>query len=464
MLDRAYLREYPEIVRGAFLRRGDEYPQLVDRFLKVDEERRTAQTGLDKLRSEHNAASKEIGALPKADKRKEGEEAKSQAFIRLAPFIKDIKAQIEKLQKEYNDLNATEYQLLLSMPNMPHDSVPVGGEAAAEIVKEWGELKEFGFTPLNHVELCAKLRLVNFEAGARLAGSGFPVMLGAGAHLQRALINLMLDVHTGKHGYTEVRPPFIVHPRCAIGTGQLPKFGADMYHVYIEGAPEPEPSSTADAEGQAGNGPHYYLIPTAEVPLCNYYREQILDAPALPIKLCAYSPCWRVEGGHYGKEARGLTRVHQFEKVELVRISEPERSYDELEEITAEAEYILELLGLAYRRKVLPSGDMAFPSAKTYDLEVHCPADGAWREVASASNTTDYQARRADIRYRPAPGEKPRFPHLLNASGLALPRLVIALLETCQTPEGNVAIPEALKTYMPGITEITAPDNGAPFI
>jgi seryl-tRNA synthetase len=272
--------------------------------------------------------------------------------------------------------------------------------------------------------------------------------------LQRALISFMLDVHISKHGCTELRPPFIVRPEVPLGTGQLPKFGDQMYHVYAEAGA----MSEADASDVTAS---FYLIPTAEVPVANYYREQLLDQPRLPLKFCAYSPCFRVEAGSYGKDVRGLTRLHQFEKVELVRVADPQTSYDDLEEMTRQAEHILELLGLSYRRKLLPTGDMAFASAKTYDLEVYAPAAQQWLEVSSASNTTDYQARRMNLRFRREAGGKPEFPHLLNASGLALPRLMIAVLETYQTADGEVELPEILGRYLPSLT-ITMPGADAP--
>lgn len=446
MLDRKFLRESPQLAKDMLALRGDAFPPLVDRFVEIDEARRQQQVELDRLKAERNTASKAIGELMKAGQRELAEDKKA--------YAKTVNEHIAQLEAGFSMLEDEDRELLLSLPNLPSDSIPVGGEDKAEIVKTWGEPRQFGFTPRNHIELCERLQLVNFEAGVRLAGGGFPVMHGAGALLQRALINFMLDLHVMKHGYTELRPPFIVHPRCPEGTGQLPKFGAEMYHVYVEG--QPAPAGTA--------GPHYYMIPTAEVAIANYYRDIILEAPALPLKLVAYSPCWRVEGGSYGKEARGLTRLHQFEKVELVRVADPQHSYADHEEMTREAETVLELLGLAYRRKVLPTGDMAFASAKTYDLEVYCPAEQAWREVSSASNTTDYQARRANVRMRRERGAKPEHPHLLNASGLALPRLVIALLEAHQTPEGNVSVPEALRKYMPGLSLLLPPDSAAPCV
>jgi seryl-tRNA synthetase len=446
MLERKYLRDCPELAKQALALRGAEFPPLVDRFVEIDDERRKRQQELDALKSERNNASKQTGELIKSGQHELAEDKRA--------YAKTINERIAQLEASHAMLEDEDRDILLNLPNLPHHSVPVGGEDKAELVKTWGEPRSFDFPPRDHVELCARLGLVNFEAGVRLAGSGFPVMHGAGALLQRALINLMLDTHVVRHGYTELRPPFIVHPRCPEGTGQLPKFGGEMYHAYIE----------SEGERAQAAGPHYYLIPTAEVPVVNYYRDTILEAPVLPVKLCAYSPCWRVEAGSYGKEVRGLTRLHQFEKVELVRVADPARSYDDLEEMTAEAEFILEALGLAYRRRVLPTGDMAFASAKTYDIEVYCPAEQAWREVSSASNTTDYQARRANIRLRRERGGKPEFPHLLNASGLALPRLVIALLETHQTREGNLTLPPALRKYMPDRTVLTPQEGGAPVV
>ena len=447
MLDRRLLRDDPDGVRAILARRGEEYASLVDRFLEDDGLRRATQTELDDRRSLKNSVSKRIGEYMKAGEREQAEGEKAR--------LQGLDAQMAELEQRLSEYERLDREILLAMPNLPHESVPLGGEEHAEVVKTWGEPRSFDFPPLDHVALVERLKLVSFEAGARLAGSGFPVFHGAGALLQRALINLMLDTHVQQHSYTELRPPFIVHPRCPEGTGQLPKFGGEMYHVYVEGMPAP----------QGTTGPHFYMIPTAEVPVVNYYREQILEAPELPIKLCAYSPCWRVEAGSYGKEARGLTRVHQFEKVELVRFADPQHSYSDLEEMTGEAERILEPLGLAYRRKVLPTGDMTFASAKTYDIDVYCPAEQAWREVSSASNTTDYQARRAGIRFRRERGGKPEFLHILNASGLALPRLMIALLETYQTAEGSVRLPEALHKYMPAEWHVIEPSSGgAPFV
>jgi seryl-tRNA synthetase len=436
MLDKHLLRKSPEEFKARLARRGAGFAELIDQFVQVDGQRRAGQLNYDTTKAELNKVSQEIGGLFKQGKKEEAETKRADA--------EQLKAEVKNLESTLAALDQAELDLLLSMPNLPEDSIPDGGEENAEVVKTWGEPRQFDFELKDHVKLCELHGLVDFEAGARLSGSGFPVMTGQGAMLQRALINLMLDTHITRHGYTELRPPFIVRPHCAVGTGNLPKFGNDMFHVTEVGQPLPE-----------GDGlPHFFLIPTAEMALCNYYREQVLNSPELPIRFCAYSPCWRTEGGSYGKEARGLTRLRQFEKVELVRISDPESSYEDLEQITAEAEYILELLELPYRRKVLPAGDMAFGSAKTYDLEVYCPAEPAWREISSASNTTDYQARRANIRFKRGPDSKPEFPHLLNASGLALPRLMIAVLETYQNPDGSLMLPEPLRPYMGGADRI----------
>jgi seryl-tRNA synthetase len=476
MLDKRLLRDDPDSVRATLARRGEQFADLLSAFALNDTRRREIQTELDAVRAKRNEISAQIGALMKAGNRAEGEARKAEA--------QEINTRVGQLESEFEQLDAVEQAVLLSLPNLPAGDIPTGGEDAAVVVKEWGELRRFEFTPFDHVELCQRLQLANFEAGARLSGSGFPVLTGQGAMLQRALINYMLDLHIGRHGYTEVRPPFIVRPHCATGTGNLPKFSDQMYEVRLprDGVPTSgrrngEQDEDALTGGQhPSHAPDFYLIPTAEMPVANLYRDLILESPQLPIKLCAYSPCFRTEAGSYGKDARGLTRLHQFEKVELVRIAAPDASWDSHEQMTREAETVLEELALPYRRKLLPSGDMAFASAKTYDLEVYCPAEGEWREVSSISNTTDYQSRRMNLRIR-STGDgarattdgvratgKPEHPHLLNASGLALPRLMIALLETYQTAAGTVAVPAVLRNYMPGIQELTPPSGGPPFV
>jgi seryl-tRNA synthetase len=320
----------------------------------------------------------------------------------------------------------------LRIPNIPHASVPVGKDAAANReVRRYGEPKTFSFAPRPHWELGARLGLFDFERGAKLAGTGFPLYTGLGARLERALIQFMLDVHTTEHGYVEVSPPFLVNTAAMTGTGQLPKMAEDMYHVQSD---------------------DLWLVPTAEVPVTNIYREELIRAP-LPIKLTAYSPCFRREAGAAGRETRGLIRVHQFDKVELVKFVEPETSYDELEKLVADAEDILRRLGLTYRVLQLCTGDLSFAAAKCYDIELWAPGQQAWLEVSSCSTFEDFQARRAQIRYRNRDG-KPAFVHTLNGSGVALARLVVALLENGQEADGGVALPEALQPYLGGLRRI----------
>ena len=447
MLDIKYIREYPLEVKERLRTRGDEYPPLIEKILALDEKERAIKTELDELRHRKNELSKLIGALIRDGKKDEVEKQKS--------VVAEISENIELREKEFAEVDEQRLIILGSLPNLPDPDVPIGGEEAKQTVKEWGDIPHFHFKPKDHVELAKHLQLIDFAGAARVAGSGFQFFIGNGALLQRALINFMLDVHITRHGYIEVRPPFMTREESAFGTGQLPKFAKEMYHVYI-------PLKEAGFGGEAK--PHFYLIPTAEVPVCNIYREQILEGVSFPLKFVAYSPCFRVEAGHYGKEARGLMRVHQFEKVELVNICLPEQSEECLERMTVEAEYILEALGLPYRRTVLPTGDMGFAAAKTYDLEVYAAGIGEWLEVSSASNTRDFQARRANIRFRRERGAKPEFAHLLNASGLALPRLMIALLENNQLENGNVKIPEILSTrYLGGLKYLTPPASPLPW-
>jgi len=452
MLDRNVLRNDASAARQRLALRGEQFAAILDEFSALDLRRRESQTQLDALRAELNTASKQIGELMKSGQKDEAEAQRARA--------RELSDSVSSLDAVFAELEAIERGLLLSLPNYPAEDIPTGGEDKAEVLKTVGDSPRFDFTPRDHVELNERLQLVNFEAGSRVSGAGFPFIHGNGALLQRALINYMLDLHIGKHGYTELRPPFIVHPRCAEGTGQLPKFGEQMYHVTIAGEEPPTDAPPMDC----GPAPHFFLVPTAEVPVANYYREQVLESPRLPVKFCAYSPCFRVEAGSYGKDVRGLTRLHQFEKVELVRVADPQTSYEDHEAMTREAETVLESLGLSYRRKVLPSGDMAFASAKTYDLEVYAPGADAWLEVSSISNTTDFQARRANVRFRREKGGKPEFVHLLNASGVALPRLLIALLETYQTAEGDIELPEVLHSYMRGQAKISPPEHGAPWV
>ncbi len=445
MLDKKYLRDNAEEAVARLTLRGAQFEAPVRRFVELDLERRNVQTELDELKSRRNGLSKQVGELMKAGQRDEADEIKGQS--------KELGDQIDILEGSFAKLDGEERELLLGLPNLPHPGIPVGGEDQAVVVSEWGDALSPQEWMLDQFELGNRLGLFNFEAGVRVTGAGFPFLTGAGAMLQRALINFMLDVHIREHGYTEVRPPFIVNQHAPLGTGQLPKFGEQMYHVHVWDPDKP---------GTPGE-PDFYLIPTAEVPVANMYRELILDQPALPLKLVAYSPCFRVEAGSYGADVRGLKRLHQFEKVELVRISDPEKSWDDHEEMTLEAEGILKRLEIPFRRKVLPTGDMAFGSAKTYDVELYAPLSG-WLEVSSASNTTDWQSRRANLRIRKEAGGKPEFAHLLNASGLALPRLMIAVLEQYQQEDGSVTVPEPLRNYMGGLERITAPVAGLPQI
>ncbi len=447
MLDVNYIRQYPEEVRDRLRTRDEELPKKIDEILALDDKQRELKSRLDDVRHKKNEESKMIGKLIS-----QGDEAEAK---KKKEIVRELNELIEELDTEYERVEEKRRELLSELPNLPDGEVPVGGEEAKGIIKEWGEPPVFPFEPRDHVELAKRLQLIDFSSAARVAGSGFQFFVGRGALIQRALISLMLDVHIMRHGYTEVRPPFIVRDHTAFGTGQLPKFSDEMYHVFIP-------------LKEAGYGevvkPHYYLIPTAEVPVCNIYRDQILENIEFPLKFVAYSPCFRVEAGHYGKEARGLMRVHQFEKVELVNICKPEQSNECLEKITEEAEHILEILGLPYRRSILPTKDMGFASCKTYDLEVYAAGMDDWLEVSSASNTRDFQARRMNTRFRREPGAKPEFVHLLNASGLALPRLMIALLENNQLENGNVKIPEILSTkYLGGLRYLTPPEKPLPW-
>ncbi|MEX0936157.1 MAG: serine--tRNA ligase [Gemmatimonadota bacterium] len=418
MLDLKQIRTDPEPVRAALRRRGmvDAGDALTE-ILDLDAERRDAITEGDELRARRNEESKRVGEL-----KREGVDA-SEVIARM----REVGDRIDRLEALVASNEARIDEVLLQLPNLPLEEVPTGGEDQGEVVREWGEPIEHPFEAKPHWDLGESLGLLDLARGARVAGSGFPVLRGRGARLQRVLIQWMLDMHVDEHGYEELRIPYLVTEESLRGTGQLPKFAEESYQVERDGL---------------------WLIPTAEVPVTNLHRDELLSRDDLPIRYTAYSPCFRREAGAAGKDTRGLLRVHQFDKVELVRYETPERSREALEEMTAEAERILKELGLAYRVIRLAGGDLGFAAAMTYDLEVWAPGVEQWLEVSSCSTCGDFQARRANLRFRPAPGEKPEYLHTLNGSALALPRLMVALLETYQEADGSVAVPPPLEAGM----------------
>jgi seryl-tRNA synthetase len=421
MLDIRLVREKPEFVKERLATRGDGEEAKIDEVLRVDAERRKMETALQQLNADRNRLSKEIGR-----KRGVGEAADE-----LQERVRQISDQIADLNTRTAAAEAAQNNLLLQIANLPHQSVPIGKDPSANrLVRSWGEKPQLS-GPKDHVALGARLHLFDPELATKLSGSGFICFTGAGARLERALINFMIDLHTREHGYVEISPPFLVRRDCMIGTSQLPKFEADMY-------------------GLGDN--QLFLAPTAEVQLTNLHREEILNVAELPKKFVACTPCFRREAGAAGRETRGILRVHQFDKVELVKITTPEKSYKELESLAADAERVLQLLGLHYRVVELCTGDLGFGSAKTYDIEVWSPGQEAFLEVSSCSNFEDFQARRMQLRFKDRDG-KNRFCHTLNASGLALPRLFAALIESYQQPDGSVQIPEKLQPYF-GAKEI----------
>ena len=421
MLDIRLIREKPDFVRERLATRGGGDEAKIAEVLQVDAERRKAETALQQLQAERKRLSKEIGA-----KRARGESSAD-----LEERVRKIGEEIGDLDARAADLDEQQKNLLLETPNLPHESVPIGKDPSANVVvRSWGEKPKLIGKPLDHVALGEKLKLFDLARAAKLSGSGFICFTGAGAKLERALIQFMLDLHTREHGYLEISPPFLVRRDCMIGTTQLPKFEEDMYGV---------------------ENSDLFLAPTAEVPVTNFHREEILAIVDLPKKFVAYTPCFRREAGSAGRETRGIIRVHQFDKVELVKITTAEKSYAELESLTADAEKILQLLGLHYRVIALCTGDVGFGSAKTYDIEVWSPGQNAYLEVSSCSNYEDFQARRMNLRYKD--GEKNRFCHTLNGSGLALPRLFAALIESFQTADGSIRIPDKLQSCF-GANEI----------
>ncbi|MEA2761849.1 MAG: seryl-tRNA synthetase [Gemmatimonadaceae bacterium] len=412
------VREHIDALRAGMSRRGalDALSPTIDRAVALDKSRRETIQAVEERKAARNAVTQQVGQRKRA-----GEAADD-----LQQRSRDLGDEITRLDRELAEMETELSTILLELPNVTLDQVPAGGEERNEVVRTWGEPRE-GASVEPHWEIGTKLGLVDFERGAKISGSGFIVFRRAGARLVRSLMNLMLDVHSGQHGYDETWVPVVVNRASMIGTGQLPKFEDDMYTL---------------------KGDDIFLIPTAEVPLTNLYREEIIPESELPKALTAYSPCFRREAGAAGKDTRGLLRVHEFDKVELVRFVTPETSSEQLELLTAHAEKILQLLELPYRVIRLASGDTGFASAHTYDLEVYAPGVGKWLEVSSCSNFTDFQARRANIRYKPADGGKPRFVHTLNGSGLAFPRIIASILEHHQQADGSVRVPAALSKYL----------------
>ncbi|CAN5771390.1 serine--tRNA ligase [soil metagenome] len=420
MLDLKQIRDDPAAVRSRLEVRGrPEYTSAVDRLVELDAQRRDRISRVDDLRARRNEASPEVGRLKQAGRHEEAE-----------PIIlemRELGERMSALEQEHDAVEGEVRELLLNVPNLPEPDVPAGGEDANVVVREWGDAREYDFAPLPHWDLGEQLGILDLPRGTKIAGSGFPLYMGLGARLERALINLMLDMHVREHGYTEVAPPFVINEAAALGTGHLPKYGDDMYFISEDGL---------------------YLVPTAEVPVTNIHAGELLATEDVPKHYVAYTPCFRREAGSHGKDTRGILRVHQFDRVELMRFERPDRSRAALDELTAQAEAVLQRLGLRYRVLLLAGGDLGFANALTYDLEVWAPGVGRWLEVSSCSLYNDYQARRANIRFRPEPGAKPEFVHTLNGSGLGLPRTLIALLETYQQPDGSIVLPEAVATYL----------------
>jgi seryl-tRNA synthetase len=426
VLDIKLIRDQPDFVRSRLATRGAGDEKLVDGILQADEQRRKFLAEVESLKAQRNRVSKEIGALMGRNKTAEAEAKKSET--------RELGNGIAALDKQAVEAEATRDQLMLRLPNLPHESVTIGKTAEDNpVVRIHGEKTNFTFKPKSHVELCESLKLVDFARGAKLSGSGFLLYTNWGARLERALIQFLLDLHITEHGYTEVSPPFMVGPQCLEGVGQFPKF-KDQYYGVAEG----------DDREKLGK---LYLIPTAETPVANIHREEILSEKSLPVYYCAYTPCFRGEAGAAGVGTRGMIRVHQFDKVELIKIVKPENSCDELQKMVANAEKVLQRLGLHYRVIMLCTGDMGFGSAKTYDLEVWAPGQGSYLEVSSCSNCGDFQSRRMNLRFKAESGEN-KFPHILNGSGTALARLFVALIETHQQADGGVVIPEALQPYL----------------
>ena len=426
MLDIKLIREKTDFVRQRLALRGGGDEKLIEDILQADEQRRKALAEVETLKSQRNRVSKEIGALMGQKKLAEAEAKKVET--------RELGDKIVELDKAAAQAEADRDRFMLRLPNLPHESVPPGKSAEDNPeIRAHGVKPEYSFKPKTHVELCESLKLVDFARAAKLSGSGFLLYTNWGARLERALIQFLLELHITQHQYTEVSPPFMVGEQCMVGVGQFPKF-KDQYYGVAEG-------------GDAQNLGKLYLIPTAETPVANIHREEILPEKQLPVYYCAYTPCFRGEAGAAGVGTRGMIRVHQFDKVELIKIVKPEHSYDELEKMVGNAEKVLQLLGLHYRVILLCTGDMGFGSAKTYDIEVWAPGQGSYLEVSSCSNCEDFQSRRMNLRFKTEDGDN-KFPHILNGSGTALARLFVALIETHQQPDGSVKIPEALQPYL----------------
>jgi seryl-tRNA synthetase len=427
MLDLNFVRENLDQVKAALEKRGKPSTALED-FAQADLERRRVIAESDELNARRNTASREIGALMKEGKKEEGDARRKE--------VGELKDRIAELDQLREQSETRMRELLSTLPNLPHESVPVGKDESANVeVRRWGSPRQFDFEPKDHVDLGSALGILDLERASKIAAARFAILNGAGARLERALIDFMLDLQTREHGYLETLPPFIVNKDSLFGTGQLPKFEEDLFKLRDDR--------------------DLYLIPTAEVPVTNYHRDEILDASELPKKWAAYTPCFRSEAGSYGRDTRGVIRQHQFEKVELVKYSLPENSYEELESLTRDAEIVLQRLGLHYRVVTLSTGDLGFGSAKTYDIEVWLPSQNAFREISSCSNYEAYQARRAQIRFRRDRGSKPEYVHTLNGSGLAIGRTWVTVLENYQQADGSILIPEVLRPYMRGLEKIT---------
>ncbi|MCD5405599.1 MAG: serine--tRNA ligase [Desulfotomaculum sp.] len=423
MLDIKYLRNNFEKVKEALRNRGADLS--LDDFLKLDENRRKKLVEVEKLKNKRNTVSEEIGKL-----KKQGIDAKD-----LIDEMKNVSEEIKKLDDEVKQIEEQIHEILINIPNIPHKTVPIGADETQNVeVKKWGDLPGFKFKPKPHWEIAEELDIIDFKRAGKVTGSRFVFYKGLGAMLERAVANFMLDLHIKEHGYVELTPPLIVNSNSLVGTGQLPKFEEDLFKLK-------------DTD--------YYLIPTAEVPVTNYYSNEILNGDDLPIYHCAYSACFRSEAGSAGRDTRGIIRQHQFTKVEMVKFCKPEESYQELEKMVQNAERVLQLLELPYRVINLCTGDLGFSAAKTYDIEVWLPSYDSYKEISSCSNCEDFQARRANIRFRRTSKSKPEFVHTLNGSGLAVGRTIAAVLENYQQPDGSVAIPEVLRPYMGGLNKIT---------